>query len=482
MAVQIFRVDDAAWQRWDGSSWAESTEPAVPLQLLDDETAFSIVQFGLPTSIPSFDLDERALFEEARETLNQDDIDMLGDPEFDSDSDVSYQVQLDVYEPNTGLGLSAQFADTTYIWDYGTGTWEPSEFGIPEGTSVAEAPFEIAVSVAAQLLDHGSADLTNSGDDLLSDIATLEGTEFFDLLAQSLLPDTDDDYWDDGGEDGDYWESDGGDGEGSIDNSYHQTFFMLQDPSDSSRANALYASTDSNSWFIWDPESVYWRADSAPDTDRLIPADTLQATQFAAWQYMASRGIDSLATTAAAGEQLAATLATKEFIVGYGPILVHLAPRKPILQHTEPHNALIAAPTPEELYTPEERSKNASKQVRDKFGRFAKANSRVMLKNGQTGHITKIDPVRQTVEVRDDDGNVHDVPANSVTIIDEDPQAGPEGTGYPPIDLNKIPAQPRAGARTTKASLPYLLPIMDKKALDKMFADYQSYVEDQRRK
>lgn len=474
LAVGVLRNVDDAWQRWDSDTWISADVPTEPMQLVDDETALALVQFGLPASIPSFDLHERALVEAARPTLNLEFI-PRGSMS-DDDDGVMFVVEMDVFEPTTGLGLSAVSDDQVFSWDYGIGTWVPSKFGIPEGTPTAAVPFETAVSVAAQLLDGGTADLAlESPDDLVGNISMLEETGFFDLLIPAIEPAVDpDDYWDDEDGDDSYWEVDDLD-----DDDLDGLFFMLQDPSDAGRALSLYAQPG-GVWHVWDPQSVTWRSGNAPNTDNLLAVTVRQATEFAAWQYMQSHGLDALDSESAVTpiDRLSTTLASADFTVGYSAIALHRAPGARAVRHHEPHS-LVAA-TPSEDYTPEERSKNASKQVRDKFGRFAKANSRVMLKSGQTGRIKSIDPERQTVTVEDDDGNIHDVPANSVTIVDEDEAKRSEES--PPLDLNKIAAQPRAGARTTKASLPYLLPPLDRAAINKIYSEYQSYIEEQRKK
>ena len=68
-------------------------------------------------------------------------------------------------------------------------------------------------------------------------------------------------------------------------------------------------------------------------------------------------------------------------------------------------------------YTPDERSKNVAKQVRDKTGKFAKQGSRVMVGGDSSkglGNIVAINPAKQTVSVKlDSSGNTVEVPATS---------------------------------------------------------------------
>ena len=75
----------------------------------------------------------------------------------------------------------------------------------------------------------------------------------------------------------------------------------------------------------------------------------------------------------------------------------------------------VTDPTDEDdQYSPQERSQNASKQVRDRMGRFAKGGSRVVTANGDRGTISKINPQDQTVTVKTEDGEEIEVPAKEV--------------------------------------------------------------------
>ena len=66
-------------------------------------------------------------------------------------------------------------------------------------------------------------------------------------------------------------------------------------------------------------------------------------------------------------------------------------------------------------YTPAERSKNASSQVRDKSGQFAKAGGKVVIGGNPaySGTIQSMDGATQTVKVKLNNGTVVDVPGNT---------------------------------------------------------------------
>lgn len=79
-------------------------------------------------------------------------------------------------------------------------------------------------------------------------------------------------------------------------------------------------------------------------------------------------------------------------------------------------------------YTPEERSRNASQQVRDRMGRFARAQSRVAV-NGKEGVISRVYPEARAVTVKMDDGQTINVSAKDVEVIKSaPPQTTPKNT------------------------------------------------------
>lgn len=135
-------------------------------------------------------------------------------------------------------------------------------------------------------------------------------------------------------------------------------------------------------------------------------------------------------------------------------------------------------------YSPEERSKKASQQVRDRTGRFAKAGSRVSITgdtSGRTGNISSINPDNQTVTVKFDDGSSTTVPA-SQTGPAGDTNVSPPAVKVPnqPIDLRGIIGEPRAVGDSPVAQLPNRLPPLTSNDLSLLLSDWPSWVADQR--
>ena len=140
-------------------------------------------------------------------------------------------------------------------------------------------------------------------------------------------------------------------------------------------------------------------------------------------------------------------------------------------------------------YTPEERSKKASQQVRDRTGRFAKNGSRVTITgdtSGRSGNISSINPDDKTVTVKFDDGSSATVPASQTGPVDEEgapaPSARPQIIDDSPLDLRGIVAEPRAPIDQPVASLPNRLPPLTSNDLQLLLSDWPSWVSDQRKK
>lgn len=136
------------------------------------------------------------------------------------------------------------------------------------------------------------------------------------------------------------------------------------------------------------------------------------------------------------------------------------------------------------VYSEEERSENASKQVRDGTGRFAKSGSRVMVNDNysQTGVISRVNPGNGTVEVTLDDGNKLVVPGSSVKPPTDSGTVPPPGTPLeaPKVDFSGILAEPRTPINRNVAQLPGTLPRMTANDLKAVIDNFPVWVKSQR--
>lgn len=146
--------------------------------------------------------------------------------------------------------------------------------------------------------------------------------------------------------------------------------------------------------------------------------------------------------------------------------------------------ALVAAgAVGDGVYTEDERSENASKQVRDGAGKFAKQGSHVMINGNpnQTGTISRVNPANGTVEVTLPGGGKTVVPGNQVTAV-------PEGTvpgrpiETPRVDFSGILAEPRTPINRNIAQLPGTLPQMTRADLKEIISNFPAWVKNQRDK
>lgn len=148
-------------------------------------------------------------------------------------------------------------------------------------------------------------------------------------------------------------------------------------------------------------------------------------------------------------------------------------------------SAVIAAGAQDDgVYTEDERSENASKQVRDGAGKFAKAGSRVMINGNpnQTGIISRVNPGNGTVEVDLTDGTKTVIPANQVEAVPENMPAAGQPIAVPKVDFNGILAEPRTPINREVAQLPGTLPQMTRADLKQVINNFPAWVKSQRDK
>jgi hypothetical protein len=140
-------------------------------------------------------------------------------------------------------------------------------------------------------------------------------------------------------------------------------------------------------------------------------------------------------------------------------------------------------------YTPEERSKNASSQVRDGSGKFAKQGGRVVVggdRDNGRGVITRVNPDK-TLSVKLDNGNTINVDAKS-TRDEQTELSKPQSLLQKrvetdqfekPLDVSGILGEPRT-PKGVKGTLPGTLPSLTSEDLHSLLKDWGGWVAGQR--
>ena len=149
-------------------------------------------------------------------------------------------------------------------------------------------------------------------------------------------------------------------------------------------------------------------------------------------------------------------------------------------------DAITAAGTPggadgDGIYSEDERSANASKQVRDGSGQFAKMGSNVIVNGNaaQQGKITRVDSSNGTVEVTLTDNSKIVVPGNQVEAYTGAPIPG-RASEMPQVDFSGILAEPRTPINRTQGQLPGTLPQMTRADLKQVIDNFPAWVKKQR--
>jgi hypothetical protein len=132
------------------------------------------------------------------------------------------------------------------------------------------------------------------------------------------------------------------------------------------------------------------------------------------------------------------------------------------------------------IYTSEERSEKASKQVRDKLGRFAQTGSTVVIGGDYNyqGVITAQNPEAGTVSVQLDNGNTVEVPGNLTQEVSTF-----EPISYIPpstLDFTGILGEPRTPIDQAGVTLPGRLPALNRDNLTTVVNDWGNWASDQR--
>jgi hypothetical protein len=149
--------------------------------------------------------------------------------------------------------------------------------------------------------------------------------------------------------------------------------------------------------------------------------------------------------------------------------------------------ALTAATEPasagDGVYTPEERSKNTRRQLRDASGKFTAQGSRVVVggdtQNG-VGFVRSINPDSGTVRVELDNGETVEVAANTTDKVDKFISSMVDVPEMPPLDVSGILAQPRTPIDRPGARIPGTLPALTAADLQSVLYDWPAWVQRQR--
>lgn len=247
-----------------------------------------------------------------------------------------------------------------------------------------------------------------------------------------------------------------------------RTFYVERD---GEYALSLHKRAADNSWLAWGDGD--WFTADAPRSERLAEVDDDTAVFVAASLYDAPDTPCSIRD-----------LDPEEFDIvqdglpGIDWDMVELAMR--------PEQFAAAGTDRDGNYTPEERSKNASGQLRDANGRFIQMGEPGTLDSGLHGTVKSVDPRNGNIVLQGDDGQSYSVPANTFKADAGEqgtsPQAGPDPSRVKPLDLKGILGQPRATTSTPKAWLKKLLPPMGAGQLKQVVNDYGRFIRDERRR
>jgi len=142
-----------------------------------------------------------------------------------------------------------------------------------------------------------------------------------------------------------------------------------------------------------------------------------------------------------------------------------------------------AAVNPDDgVYSPEERSQNATKQTRNALGRFAKQGQRVVIgdNSANRGTITNANVGNGNVEVTGSDGSKQIVPARD-TVEEKDFKEPLHFSDLDkPLDLSGILGEPRTPIDRPYARIPGTLPSLTKNDLHDLLYNWSGWVQSQR--
>ncbi len=282
-------------------------------------------------------------------------------------------------------------------------------------------------------------------------------------------------------------------------------FFVQTDEDDDTHVHALYALRDGK-WFVWDEAEADWRATPEPtNVSQVEEEDGEQVARFLSWAKGAGDPGDETITAASRipktgsrarrADQPGQVQRPSSRVPGSerspyasrstapGQSWFRKAGKKGSFYTPGQYGPSASMPGADGQYTPQERSANAKKQVRDAAGRFAQGGSTVQTKNG-TGTIAKINPDTQQVEVQYGDGSSEWVNAKETRVQSGAAQSTNPNSPYRTSNDGGevwLPADgPRATATTPKAYLNQLQPMLTSDQLQAMLDNTSGYFAQER--
>jgi hypothetical protein len=136
-------------------------------------------------------------------------------------------------------------------------------------------------------------------------------------------------------------------------------------------------------------------------------------------------------------------------------------------------------------YTPEERAQNASKQVRDASGKFAKTGKSASTVDNRVGLVTNINSANDSVTMKFDDGTSATYPSSQIRMLQEGED--PIGTlpqqdviDMVPLDTSGILGEPRTPIDRPQAQIPGTLPALTSDDLSQVLTNWGAWVDSQR--
>ena len=131
-------------------------------------------------------------------------------------------------------------------------------------------------------------------------------------------------------------------------------------------------------------------------------------------------------------------------------------------------------------YTPEERSKNAAQQVRDKTGRFSKSGSKVVIAGDTqrgSGTVVGMNPQAKTLRIKLENGAEVDVPGNVVEPAGNVTTVTQGVKDVAPLDTTGILGEPRVPIDRPNAKIPGTLPRFAPQDVAAVLYDFPSHVQ-----